>query len=253
MLPVIIFEPDEEARSYLSGCVADYCKNTDSQMNLIGNASSAEETIRFLQEEKGIVLMMLGIITGKDERRRQAVQIGRSVIRSNRDSYTLFCLHNSQDLEALLNTGVRPAGVLIKPFEKEKLEKLLLRIDRDYSEMHEEEAGECLVVDSGNSTYRIPYSRILYIEALDKKLTIWTSRQRISVRATLNALAETLPHGFFYRCHRSYMVNVRAIDHVDFTAMEVVLTSGESLPLARTARDSMRDLLEKERKKNSGT
>ena len=39
----------------------------------------------------------------------------------------------------------------------EKLEKLLARIDRDYSELHEEERGECLVVDSGNSTYRIPY------------------------------------------------------------------------------------------------
>ncbi len=253
MLPVIIFEPDEDTRGHLTRCVTDYYQSHDSRMNLVGNASSAEEAVRFLNEEKGITLVMLSIVTGQEDFRRQAVQIGRQVIRRNRDNYTLFCLHNGRDLEALLNTGVRPVGVLVKPFEKEKLEKLLARIDRDYSELHEEERGECLVVDSGNSTYRIPYSRILYIEALDKKLTIWTDRQSISIRMTLNTLEESVAPNVFFRCHRSYMVNLRAIDHVDFTTMEVTLTSGDVLPLSRTARDGMREILEQERKQSRAT
>ena len=112
------------------------------------------------------------------------------------------------------------------------------------------ETGACLVVDSGNSTFRIPFSRILYIEALDKKLTIWTKQQSISIRMTLNTLETTLPPELFFRCHRSYIINVKAIESVDFTAMEVTLTSGDTLPLSRTARDGMREVLEQERKQS---
>ena len=70
---------------------------------------------------------------------------------------------------------------------------------------------------------------------------------------SLNTLETSLPAELFFRCHRSYIVNVKAIDYVDFTAMEVVLTSGDSMPLSRTARDGMREKLEQERGQNLGT
>ncbi len=250
MLPVVIFEPDEKTRVYLSDSVTDYSRRNGSGLSLLANTSSVEETVRWLNEEKGIMLAMLSIVTGQSECRRATVQLGRQIVRNNRDNYTLFCLHDVRDLEALLNTGLRPVGVLTKPFSREKLEKLLARIDRDYRELHEEETGACLVVDSGNSTFRIPFSRILYIEALDKKLTIWTKQQSISIRMTLNTLETTLPPELFFRCHRSYIINVKAIESVDFTAMEVTLTSGDTLPLSRTARDGMREVLEQERKQS---
>lgn len=252
MLPVVIFEPDDDTRTYLTESFADYTRNHDTGMNLLANTASVEETVRWLNQEKGIMLALLSIVAGQSDCRRQTVQLGRQIVRTNRDNYTLFCLHDVRDLEALLNTGLRPIGVLVKPFSKEKLEKLLARVDRDYRELHEEESGACLVVDSGNSTYRIPYSRILYIEALDKKLTIWTKQQSITIRMTLNTLETSLPPEIFFRCHRSYIVNVKAIDYVDFTAMEVVLTSGDSMPLSRTARDGMREKLEQERGLNHG-
>ena len=247
MLPVVIFEPDDGTRVYLSQSVADYTRNHDTNMSLIANTASAEETVRWLNHEEGIMLAMLSVVTGKSECRKQAIQLGQRVFHKNRDNYTLFCLHDAKDLETLLNTGLRPVGVLVKPFGKEKLEKLLTRIDRDFREMHEEEIGDCLIVDSGNSTYRIPYSRILYIEALDKKLIIWTKKQSVSIRMTLGMLDMLLPPERFFRCHRSYIVNLKAIESVDFTSMEVILTSGDSIPLSRTAKDGMRDMLEKER------
>lgn len=249
---MIIFEPDSEIRSFLARCVSDYYREHESSMSLLANTSSLEDAVRFFDGEQGVTLLMLSIAAGQDESRRGAVQLGRQAIRRNRDNYTLYCLHSASDLEALLNTGVRPVGVLVHPFEKNKLEKLLARIDRDYAEMREEETGKCLVVDSGNTTYRLPYSKVLYIEALDKKLEIWTNRQSLTVRMTLNNLEETLPADVFFRCHRSYMVNIHAIDHVDFTAMEVVITTGDRLPLSRSCRDKLREILDAERNQSHG-
>ncbi len=252
MLPVIIFEPDSKTRNHLAQCVCDYCQEHESSMQLLANTSSIDDAVKFFKGENGVTLLMLSIAAGRDESRRGAVQLGRQAIRRNRDNYTLYCLHNVADLEALLNTGVRPAGVLVNPFEKIKLEKLLARIDRDYEELREEADGNCMVVDSGNTTYRLPYSKVLYIEALDKKLQIWTNRQCLTVRMTLNNLEETLPPDVFFRCHRSFMVNIHAIDHVDFTAMELVITTGDSLPLSRSCRDKLREILDAERNKSHG-
>jgi len=247
MLPVIIFEPNQNNRNHLRACLKDYCRDHASSMSLLTDTASVEEAVRYLNDESGIMLLMLSVVTGQEEARRGAVQLGRKAMRKNRDNYTLYCLHNANDMESLLNTGVRPVGVLVHPFDSGKLEKLLTRIDRDYAEMREQESGNCLVVDSGNTTYRLPFSRVLYIEALDKKLNICTERQSLSVRMTLNNLEDTLPGDVFFRCHRSYLVNIRAVDHVDFTGMELTLTSGDVLPLSRTYRDKLKDILEQER------
>ena len=253
MLPVIIFEPDQDTRDHLRQCVFDYCKSNDgSKLSFQLDTDSLTQALKMLREEGGITLLMLSVAARQEENRRGAVQLGRKALQQNRDNYTLYCLHNPGDLEALLNTGARPAGVLLKPFEGAKLDKILSRIDRDFAQMYEEDAGDCLVVDSGNTAYRVPFSQILYIEALDKKLTIWTSRQSLTVRMTLQNLEGTLPPEKFFRCHRSYLINTRMIDHVDFTGMEVILTSGDALPLSKTYRDKLREMLDQERMRGHG-
>jgi len=42
------------------------------------------------------------------------------------------------------------------------------------------------------------------------------------------------------------------IDHVDFTGMEVILTSGDALPLSKTYRDKLREMLDQERMRGHG-
>ena len=84
-------------------------------------------------------------------------------------------------MESLLNTGVRPVGVLVHPFDSGKLEKLLTRIDRDYAEMREQESGNCLVVDSGNTTYRLPFSRVLYFSMYWSKGAVSRFRSKASL------------------------------------------------------------------------
>ena len=46
MLPVVIFEPDKDTRTYLTQSVAEYTRNHDSGMSLLANTASIEETVR---------------------------------------------------------------------------------------------------------------------------------------------------------------------------------------------------------------
>ena len=243
MLPVLVFEPEKEDREELCMQIKDYTLHHESDMNFLAGTESVQEADRYLDSESGMMLLFLGLIEDKGEERRGAVQLGKKALKKNRDTYTLYCLHNPSDVMALLNTGVRPAGVLMYPMEKARLEKQLVRIEKDFSELREEEDGDCLVVESGSTTYRVPYSRIQYIEALDKKLTICTDRQSITVRMTLGALEEPLSEHSFVRCHRSVLVNSAFIEHVDYTEMQLYLKNGDTLPVSRGAKDKLREIL----------
>lgn len=70
MLPVVIFEPDKDTRTYLTQSVAEYTRNHDSGMSLLANTASIEETVRWLNQEKGIMLAMLSIVTGQSDCRK---------------------------------------------------------------------------------------------------------------------------------------------------------------------------------------
>ncbi len=249
MLPVVIFEPDGETREFLCRCVASYNRDPAVRMSLVADTDSIPEMARYLESVEGIGVWMLGLVREQEDARNAAVRLGLRAIRRNRDHYLLYCLHDLRDLEALLNTGVRPAGVITFPLSEEKVLKLLGRINADYNSMHEQQAETYLVVDSGNATYRIPYSRILYIEAMEKKLNIWTERQVLAVRMTINSLEQTLPKELFVRCHRSFIVNLKHVQQVDYTAMTVTITNGDTVVISRGCRDQLRDALEAERGK----
>jgi DNA-binding LytR/AlgR family response regulator len=67
-----------------------------------------------------------------------------------------------------------------------------------------------LAISRGNSTQRIFIRDILYCEAVDHKIFIHTATMNYDYFGTLEALQKKLDKRFF-RCHRSYIVNLNYI------------------------------------------
>ena len=57
-----------------------------------------------------------------------------------------------------------------------------------------------------------------------------------SFRSVEDRLAQ---NAVFFKCHRSYQVNLRNIDHFDRT--EIVMRSGASIPLSRSSKQGFQD------------
>lgn len=69
-------------------------------------------------------------------------------------------------------------------------------------------------VKSDNKLYKVPYNSILYMEAFGHYVSIYTKEKDYQIRMSLSQLETRLPKEF-YRCHRSYIINVsycRAMD-----------------------------------------
>lgn len=79
--------------------------------------------------------------------------------------------------------------------------------------------------------YKVPQQDILYLSALKGGSEIWTAGDTFYSDRSLLSWEEQLPGNLFYRCHKTYLVNLRHIKGLEHHV--VVLKSGEKLPVSR--------------------
>lgn len=131
---------------------------------------------------------------------------------------------------------------LLKPIA---IERFLLAVNkactflRPVAATHTEEEDSFFVKADGGLV-KIFFNEILFIEALKEYVKIVTREKSVITYHTLGGLEEKLPAGKFYRVHRSYIVNIKAITSIDgFT----VKTDKYEIPISRNERDRFVELV----------
>ena len=79
----------------------------------------------------------------------------------------------------------------------------------------DENDKDYIFVRSNSQLVKIKINDILYIQALGDYVNIFTSTTRNTVHITLKGIEEKLPSKKFYRLHRSYLIAIAHIDHVE--------------------------------------
>lgn len=243
MLPVIMLQSEEEKRNVLFAALEESAKATNSSFDMLLLTESAQEAARFLKAEEGIVLLIADVEPMHENPKPNGLQLGLLAMRENRDHYVVYCLSSSNDLEAFIQHCVRPAGVLCAPINVADSKKIFARIFSDYKSLSGSSNQQVLTFQSSATFYRIPAQQVLYIEAADKKLNIYTEKQCLTVYESLAALAELLSETFV-RCHRSYLVNRTKVVSADFSESLLHLTDGSRVPIARSSRTIVRTLFD---------
>nr|WP_305136054.1 LytTR family DNA-binding domain-containing protein [uncultured Schaedlerella sp.] len=127
---------------------------------------------------------------------------------------------------------VHPFHYLVKPVDSEKLETVLLQL---CDSLHRER-GRAVIVRQGTAVRRVPLEQILYLEVLDRKIYLHTVEETVPFYGKLEDLEpaltrpELVPDSFF-RCHRSYIVNLRHVQLYDKN--EIRLDNEDCIPLSK--------------------
>ena len=112
-----------------------------------------------------------------------------------------------------------------KPFDPERLysglDKALEYMDRSYVD---------IFLYNGHAQKRIPIDDIMYAETANRRTTIVTKEDRYNTSASLDELREALPNTFFYRVHKSFIVNLHYVEKYNYT--ELFLADGTRIPVA---------------------
>lgn len=128
--------------------------------------------------------------------------------------------------------GKNVYGFLKKPLEKVQLEKYLDRMIEDIAE------DESLVIKSVNKEMAIKKADIFYFVSEKKYSRINTRDGIYFCDKGLYHLEKELVDRCFFRCHKSYLVNLQNISRI---ADGIYMENGEKIPVSRKRVKELKD------------
>ncbi len=159
------------------------------------------------------------------QNRLNGMDVAKKYRQRHEDAAIIFLTNHAKTVFSAFEVGA--FRFLIKPLEPQKLYAAL----DDY--LKTLMTDQILMVRVDGETNIVHTNQILYLEADGKYCTLrlLPDGAALACRETLAEVESLLPPAFFFRCHRSYVVNlkyVRAYDHQD-----VVLRNQGRVPISR--------------------
>lgn len=118
-----------------------------------------------------------------------------------------------------------PLQYLLKPIQQEKLEEVL-RYDYLQNIRHDN-----LRLQLRNCDAPISLDELYYAEVFRHKLTLHLTSGIQTSSVSMTALCESLPSRSFFRCHQSYVVNMRHVRKI--SRYQAELDNGEFIPISK--------------------
>lgn len=156
---------------------------------------------------------------------------------------------------------VNAVDYLLKPFTEERfndaLDKAIARLGDKFQQdsaiknilQQKDEKIEFLervVIKDGSKITVLPVEDIKWIEAQDDYVLINSEKGRFLKQKTMKYFENHLNENQFVRIHRSYIINLEFIQHLEQTETEsyrLVLKNGKELPVSKTGLSKLKNTL----------
>lgn len=156
---------------------------------------------------------------------------------------------------------VNAVDYLLKPFSKERFDeaykKGLERFNKKSSAENEkiksviethaaENILERIIVKEGPEIFIIPLNDILYFEAQDDYVMIYTATKKYLKQQRMKFYENSLPQKEFVRIHRSYIVSIKLIKKIELLEKEtysVLLSNGTKLPVSKSGYENLKSII----------
>ena len=132
-------------------------------------------------------------------------------------------------LEEYMNEGyeVDALHYLLKPIRRVKFYRVLIRAVERL-----QRTRRSILVESRAGVIRIPEGRIRVVEAAGHNVNVETSDGILILHQNITKMQAELPPQQFFRCHRSYLVNLAFVHSIK--RGEVTMDSGRKIPIGQS-------------------
>lgn len=155
-------------------------------------------------------------------------------IRKRDDNVSIMFL-TSYIQRAVDGYGVAADAFIQKPIEYARLR---MEMDKWYIKYLQIE-DPYIVFQNNDGKYKVSIKSLKYIETNGRNVLIHTTQRNIKISKNMKEMQKELESKGFYKCHNSFLVNVRFVDYVN--AAEVGLISNDILPVSKSKRKAFVD------------
>ncbi len=113
-----------------------------------------------------------------------------------------------------------------KPIEIERLREALM----EAYQMSRNSSG-FLKIQVADRLYNLPFEQIEYLESQGRDTNIITAEETISVHMKFSDMEQQLPPDTFFRCHRSYIINLAHAK--DLARYRFLTKRGDEIPVSQ--------------------
>lgn len=236
MISVIIYDRIERELCQLQKAVRNQAARLSDEYWNIMTACCRKE---ILEQEKKTPLLdaaCMDITEGDD------ISCVEELRRKYKEMSLLLIADASIPPMSYVRPGIMASALLLRPCSEEEIDRVMGEFLRDYVEHFEVNQGErSFAIESKEGRLLIPFDRIYYFAARDKKIYVQTDRAEYGYYGTIDKLEGELP-SYFMRCHRSFIVNIRKIEKVVLSQNIIYLSEGRDVPLSRSYKAVLKEL-----------
>lgn len=159
------------------------------------------------------------------------IDIAKSIRENNNDTKIVFITAFKEYVFEAFD--VSAFHYLIKPVAKEKISEIIDRIFKVIS--HKENSEQCIVINKGKSAIKVLLDSIHFFEVQNRIINIHTEREVIHYYDKIVNIEARVPRDSFFRCHRSYIVNLKYV--MKFNKTDIILDDGTRIILSKSKYD----------------
>lgn len=239
---VIIVDDESLARDIIRNFLSER-----DDVEIVAECSNAQECIKILHNNS-LDLMFLDIQMPKIN--------GFELLEFLTDGpEIIFC--TAFDEYAVKAFEINAVDYLMKPFNKERLfaalEKAIFRINSNQisdgkeklllTEKMKKEIIERLLIRKGSKIYHVPVNEILYFEANDDYVNVYTMAEKFIHKETMSYLENHLNLDKFIRVHRKYIINIDGLQSIEALSKDAYcakMKNGESVNVSQAGYKKLR-------------
>lgn len=126
---------------------------------------------------------------------------------------------------------------LVKPVSFDRFLRAALKA-KEYYELRQQndEQRDYFFIKADSKLVKVNYDDLLFVEALQNYVAIYTTSGKLVTYLTFKSVEEYLPAERFIKTHKSYIVAVSAIDHIEGNEIRI---GSHRVPISRNLKDEV--------------
>ncbi|MCI1945660.1 LytR/AlgR family response regulator transcription factor [Clostridium luticellarii] len=205
-MKAIIAEDEFTAREELKYFIKNY-----SSIEIEGEFEDGLDVLKFIQQNEIDVIFLDINIPSID-----GVMLAKNISKFSKKPYIIFITaYREYAVEAF---ELEAFDYILKPYDESRIKSMLKKLQMAYEEKNHSSPKKSMLnkinLWKNDKIIVVDMDNIYYCCAKERITVVYTKDQEYFVNESISDFYSTLPKSKFFKCHRSYIVNIAKIKEI---------------------------------------
>jgi len=234
MLHILICDDDPKQRARIEAIVRKQLISDEADMKLAGSADNPSALLKYLENHRiQSGLYFLDVDLQSD---LHGFELAAEIRKLDVSATIVFITSFAERIQEVFQYRVEAMDYIVKSDSAEEVERRVIEcIQLAYARYlrGKHSNDKFFPVKAGDQTLNIPYDDILFFETSTEfrhRVLLHRKNDSTEFYGKISEIEKLGPP--FFRCHHSFVVNVKHVRRVDTTRREAEMVNGETIPIA---------------------